>query len=199
MLDHPAFLRAAMNPKVTALIPHLIVMPRMKSTWLDFAGTGGSIHYHSNHVPIDPVDLYSFDGGRIVANLVTVCYALKDVPAGGAALDVIAGSHKANFPLPDNAPMLTGLRREQPLKAGSAIAFSHDLNHGSTNGLDYVRRCLFSSFSTGSSANSQGEDGLYDELFASSPEDSWQKYLLRRPKGDRDSYPQPRHDRWDEI
>lgn len=198
VLDHPAFLRAAMNPKVTSLIPDLIVMPRMKSTWLDFAGTGGSIHYHSNHIPVDPVDLYVFSG-RIVANLVTVCYALRDVPVGGAALDVLPGSHKANYPLPDDEPMLARMRREQPLKAGSAIMFSHDMNHGSSNRLDYVRRCLFSSFSTGSSANSQGEDGLYNELFAESPENSWQKYLLRRPKGDRDSYPQPSRSRWDEV
>lgn len=199
VLDHPAFLRAAMNPRVTALLDQLIVMPRMKSTWLDFAGRGGSIHYHSNHVPIDPVDLYSFDGGRIVANLVTVCYALRDVPEGGAALEVLPGSHKANFSLPDDPAMLQSMRHELPLKAGSALLFSHDINHGSTNRLDYVRRCLFSSFSTGSSANSQGEDGLYDELFAASPEGSWQKYLLRRPKGDRDSYPMPEHSRWDEM
>lgn len=198
ILDHPAFLRAAMNPRVTSLIPHLIVMPRMKSTWLDFAGRGGSIHYHSNHMPVNPVDVY-FYSGRIVANLVTVCYALQDVPLDGAALDVIPGSHKANFPLPRDPEVLKGLRRQLPLKAGSALVFSHDMNHGSSNGLDYVRRCLFSSFSTGSSANSQGEDGLYDPLFASSPEGSWQKYLLRRPKGDRDSYPEPQHSRWDEM
>lgn len=198
VLDHPAFLKAAMNPKVTALLPQLIVMPRMKSTWLDFAGLGGSIHYHANHTPPNPVDLYMFSG-RIVANLVTVSYALKDVPAGGAALDVIPGSHKANFPLPADERLLQSLRRELPLKAGSALMFSHDINHGSANNLPYVRRCLFSSFSTGSSANSQGEDGLYDDLFASSPENSWQKYLLRRPKGDRDSYPEPQHSRWDEV
>ena len=198
ILDHPAFLRVAMNPKVTSLLPHLIVMPRMKSTWLDFAGKGGSIHYHSNHIPVDPVDVYFF-AGRIVANLVTVCYALRDVPMDGAALDVIPGSHKANFPLPDDERILEGLRRQLPLKAGSALVFSHDINHGSSNSLDYVRRCLFSSFSTGSSANSQGEDGLYDPLFAASPEGSWQKYLLRRPKGDRDSYPEPKHTRWDEL
>jgi len=198
VLDHPAFLRAAMNPKVTSLIPHLIVMPRMKSTWLDFAGKGGSIHYHSNHIPVDPVDVYFFSG-RIAANLVTVCYALQDVPLDGAALDVIPGSHKANFPLPEDPEQLRRLRRQLPLKAGSALVFSHDMNHGSSNALDYVRRCLFSSFSTGSSANSQGEDGLYDQLFAASPEGSWQKYLLRRPKGDRDSYPQPEHSRWAEV
>lgn len=198
VLDEPAMLEAAMNPKVTSLLRHLIVMPRMKSTWLDFCGLGGSIHYHSNHTPIDPVDAY-FYSNRVVANLVTVCYALCDVPVGGAALDVIPGSHKANFPLPDDEASLAAYRTELPLRAGSALVFCHDMNHGSSNKTDYIRRCLFSSFSTGSSANSQGEDGLYDALFAASPEGSWQKYLLRKPKGDRDSYPEPKHSRWDEV
>jgi ectoine hydroxylase-related dioxygenase (phytanoyl-CoA dioxygenase family) len=198
VLEHPDFLAVAMNPKVISLLDHLIVDPRMKSTWLDFAGKGGAIGYHSNHTPINPVDAYFYSAGRVVANLVTVSYALQDVPLDGAALDVIPGSHKANYPLPTDPEILRSLRRQLPLKAGSALVFSHDMNHGSMNNLDYVRRCLFSSFSTGSSANSQGEDGLYEQLFESSPEGSWQKYLLRRPKGDRDSYPRPAKTRWDE-
>lgn len=197
VLEDPAFLAVAMNPKVTTLIDHLIVDPRMKSTWLDFAGRGGAIGYHSNHTPMNPVDAYFFSG-RVTANLVTVCYALQNVPLNGAALDVIPGSHKANYPLPTDPAVLRSLRKQLPLKAGSALVFSHDMNHGSINNLDYVRRCMFSSFSTGSSANSQGEDGLYKDLFDASPEGSWQKYLLRRPKGDRDSYPRPDHSRWDE-
>jgi len=198
VLDHDAFLKVAMNPKVISLLDHLIVDPRMKSTWLDFAGRGGAIGYHSNHTPTNPVDLYLYTGGRVAANLVTVCYALKDVPVDGAALDVIPGSHKANFPLPTDTGVLRSMRRQLPLKAGSALVFSHDMNHGSMNNVDYIRRCMFSSFSTGSSANSQGEDGLYKDLFDRSPEGSWQKYLLRQPKGDRDSYPRPDHSRWDE-
>lgn len=197
VLENPAFLKVAMNPKVITLIDHLIVDPRMKSTWLDFAGKGGAIGYHSNHTPMNPVDAYFFSG-RVTANLVTVVYALQDVPLNGAALDVIPGSHKANYPLPTDPNVLRSIRRQLPLKAGSALVFSHDMNHGSKNNLDYVRRCMFSSFSTGSSANSQGEDGLYNQLFENSPENSWQKYLLRKPKGDRDSYPRPDHTRWEE-
>ncbi|HEV2514183.1 MAG TPA: phytanoyl-CoA dioxygenase family protein [Devosia sp.] len=197
VLENPAFLQVAMNPKVISLIDHLIVDPRMKSTWLDFAGKGGAIGYHSNHTPMNPVDAYFFSG-RVTANLVTVVYALKDVPLNGAALDVIPGSHKANYPLPTDVDVLRSMRKQLPLKAGSALVFSHDMNHGSRNNLDYIRRCMFSSFSTGSSANSQGEDGLYTNLFESSPEGTWQKYLLRRPKGDRDSYPRPDRSRWDE-
>ena len=43
-------------------------------------------------------------------------------------------------------------------------------------------------------ANQQnGFWAFHDMLFENSPEGSWQKYLLRRPKGDRDTYPQPAH------
>ena len=191
--EHDVFLQLAMSPAVLSRVVNFVKDPRLKSTWLDFKARLGSIGYHSNHSPYNPVDAYYFQDGRICANLVTVCYALCDIPAEGGALDVIPGSHKANFPLPQNQDALKLLRRRLPLKAGDALVFSHDINHGSCNHLDYVRRCYFTSFSTGSSAHTQGDNGLYDDLFSRAPEGSWQKYLLRRPKGDRDSYPQPAH------
>lgn len=190
--EHEMFRRAIFSPKVLSRINDFVIYPRLKSTWLDFKMRGGGIHYHSNHTPFNPIDAYVFHH-RIVASLVTVCFALADVPEDGAALDVIPGSHKANFELPEDPAVLDSLRRKLPLKAGSALIFSHDINHGSTNSRDYVRRTLFSSYSTGSSAHSQGEDNLYDDLFDASPEGSWQKYLLRRPLGNKDSYPQPDH------
>jgi hypothetical protein len=85
------------------------------------------------------------------------------------------------------------LRIKLPLRAGSALLFSHDVNHGSKNTRNYVRRGLFTSFSPGSSAHTLGDNDLYDNLFHRSVEGSWQKYLLRRPRGDRDTYPQPKH------
>lgn len=190
--EHPLFLDLAMTPAVLARVTEMIVFPRLKSTWLDLKALGGSIGYHANHTPCNPVDAYHWQG-RCCANLVTVCYALCDVPEDGAALDVIPGSHKANYPLPEDPAMLARLRRKLPLRKGSALIFSHDMNHGSRNDRDYVRRCLFTSFSTGSSAHTQGDNDLYDAAFAAAPEGSWRKYLLRRPQGDRDSYPIPSH------
>jgi ectoine hydroxylase-related dioxygenase (phytanoyl-CoA dioxygenase family) len=188
----PAFMALAMSPKVLSKIVNFVVYPKLKSNWLDFKARHGSIGFHSNHTPYIPVDAYHFHGGQIHCNLVTVCYALADVPPGGAALEVIPGSHKANFPLPPD-DTLRETRQELPLRRGDALIFTHDMNHGSYNQLDYVRRTFFSSFSTGFSSNTQEGDSLYDSAFSSSPEGSWQKYLLRRPKGDRDTYPQPSH------
>ncbi len=196
ILEQPLFLEVAMSPAVIARVVKCIQFPRLKSTWLDFKAQNGGIGYHANHTPYDPVDAYYWQG-HIYANLITVCYALCDIPEDGAALDVIPGSHKANYPLPTDPVTLKGLRKKLPLRKGSALIFSHDMNHGSQNNRDYVRRCLFTSFSTGSSAHTHGDAELYDDLFHDAEEGSWRKYLLRRPKGDRDSYPQPTHSIFD--
>lgn len=190
--EEDVFLRVAMRPKVLSRIKDLVVFPRLKSTWLSLNSYNRGISYHANHTPHDPVNAYYFQG-RVCASLITVFYALGDVPLDGGALDVIPGSHKANFPLPEDPETLRALRRKLPLKAGSALMFTHDLNHGSHNRRNYVRRGFFTSFSPGSSAHTLGDNDLYEDLFQRSPEGSWQKYLLRRPRGDRDTYPQPKH------
>ena len=192
VLEHEVFLRVAMSPAVIARIPHLVIYPRLKSTWVQLNGVNRGINHHANHTPHDPVDMYWFQG-RVCANLVTVMYAFCDIPEDGGALEVIPGSHKANFPLPKDPRTLARLRRRLPLKRGQALLFSHDLNHGSHNARNYVRRSLFTSFSPGSSAHTLGDNDLYDRLFDASPDGSWQKYLLRRPRGDRDTHPQPTH------
>lgn len=190
--EHPEFLAMVMSPKVLARVLNFVVYPKLKSTWLDLKALGGKIGYHSNHTPYLPVDAYHCHQGRIHCNLLTVCYALADIPAEGGALEVIPGSHKANFPLPESE-LLAEARVKLPMRKGDALLFTHDLNHGSHNQLARVRRALFSSFSPGISAHTLGMDDLYDPLFEASGEASWQRYLLRRPKGDRDTWPQPAH------
>ncbi len=190
--EDPAFLRAALNPQIVSRITDLVVFPRLKSTWLSLNSYNRGIGFHANHTPHDPVNAYYFQQ-RICASLLTVMYALNDVEVDGGALQVIPGSHKSNFPLPEDPALLAKMRVHLPLKAGSALMFTHDINHGSNNHKNYVRRGLFTSFSPGSSAHTLGDNDLYDELFHQAPEGSWAKYLLRRPRGDRDTYPQPKH------
>ena len=190
--EDPAFLRAALNPKIISRIADLVVFPRLKSTWLSLNSYGRGIGFHANHTPHDPVNAFYFQN-RVCCSLVTVMYALNDVPEDGGALQVIPGSHKSNFPLPEDPKLLEKLRVRLPLRAGSALLFTHDINHGSRNEKNYVRRGLFTSFSPGSSAHTLGDNDLYDDLFHQQGEGSWAKYLLRHPRGDRDTYPQPRH------
>jgi len=203
--EQECFLRLAMSPKVISRLPELVVNPRLKSNWLQLNGPGRGIGYHSNHTPHNPTDMYLFQG-RICAALVTVTYALCDIPEAGGALDVLPGSHKANFALPEStgqyvsstAPM-PHLRRRLPMRAGQALIFSHEVNHGSHNALNYVRRSFFTSFSPGVSAHTLGDNNLYEPQFEAAPEGSWQKYLLRAARGDCDTYPMPKHSVADEV
>jgi hypothetical protein len=183
--EDDAYLRVAMSPKVIAAVETLVVFPRLKSTWLSLNSYNRGISFHANHTPHDPVNAFYFQN-RVCCSLLTVMYALNDVPEDGGALQVIPGSHKSNYPLPEDPAVLERLRIKLPL-------FSHDVNHGSKNTRNYVRRGLFTSFSPGSSAHTLGDNDLYDSLFHRSVEGGWQKYLLRRPRGDRDTYPQPKH------
>ncbi len=196
--EHDCFARLSMSSRVISRIPSLVQFPRLKSTWLQLNGPQCGIGYHANHTPHDPVDMYYFQG-RVCAALMTVMYALCDVPEEGGALEVIPGSHKANFALPQDTRLLSELRIRLPLKRGQALIFSHDMNHGSRNSLNYVRRSLFTSFSPGSSAHTLGDNDLYQDLFEAAPEGSWRKYLVRKARGDRDTYPQPKHTVADEA
>ena len=139
ILEHPLFLEIAMSPAVVSRVVNCVQFPRLKSTWLDFKAQNGGIGYHANHTPYDPVDAYYWQG-QIFANLITVCYALGDIPVDGAALDVIPGSHKANYPLPTDPVALKSLRKKLPLRKGSALIFSHDMNHGSQNNRPQSKR-----------------------------------------------------------
>lgn len=220
--EEEVFRHLTMSPEVIGRVVEFIQFPRVKSNWLDFKGPGGRISFHGNHTPYNPVDAFYVQNGEIFANLVTVCFALEDIPPGGGALQVIPGSHKANFPLPEeqderskyqgnrprgieavrptkDAMFAEKLRVELPLKKGSALIFSHDMNHGSENGLKYIRRAMFTSFSTGTSTNTKGGQELYQKVFEESPEGSWQKYLFRAPKGDRDTYPIPQRTVLEEV
>ena len=77
------------------------------------------------------------------------------------------------------------------MKAGSALLFTHDVNHGSLNTSDRVRRTLIFTYCPGVISNSFGGDGLYERLFEQAPEGSWLKYLLRCPNGFQETYRRP--------
>lgn len=192
VLEDEVFLRVAMSPVVVSCMPQLVQHPRLKSTWVQLNSYRQGIGHHANHTPHDPADMY-YVQGRICASLVTVMYAFCDIDEDGGALEVIPGSHKSNFPLPGDPAMLASLRRRLTLRRGDALIFTHDMNHGSFNCRNYVRRSLFTSYSPGTSAHTLGDNDLYQPLFERSVPGSWQRYLLRRPRGDRDTEPMPAH------
>lgn len=177
------------HPRLLPYIDEMIDQPRLKSTWSSFMWRGGGIQFHSNHTPTNTCNFYHFNQ-RIRHNLFQVFIAVKDIPADGGALQILPGSHKANYPPPEHEAIADRLLTI-PMKAGSVLIFPHDVRHGSLNSGDAVRRVLIYTYCPGVIANSFGGDGLYDSLFDGAPEGSWEKYLLRRPNGYLELYPRP--------
>lgn len=179
----------AANPRVLPYLLEMIEKPRLKSTWIAFKWRGGETRLHSNHTPSITHNFYHFNG-QIRHNLLNVMYVMRDIEPGGGGLQVVPGTHKANYPRPqgdDVADMLV----ELSMRAGDALLFSHDMAHCSRNESDAVRATVMYTYCPGVIANSFGGDGLYDQVFAEAPENSWLKYLTRRPNGFKEMHPQP--------
>ena len=187
-----AFADLVANPRVLPYMDEMVQTPRLKSTWIALKWKGGRARDTSNHTPSSTCNFYHFNGGRIYHNLFNIVYAISDVPPGGGGLKFIPCSHKANYPLPPEGDR-EDLLAEMPMKAGSALLFSHDAYHTSLNTTDEVRRVILYTYCPGVIANAWNESGdtMHDRLFEEAPEGSWRKYLLRRPQGAGDSYPKP--------
>ena len=187
--QEPALLDLVVNPVVLPYLVEMVERPRLKSTWATYKWRGGETGYHSNHTPTVTHNFYHFNG-QIRHNLFQVFYAMRDIGQGEGALKVVPGSHKANYKQPP-VEAIDDMLVEIPMKAGDVLLFTHDLGHCSRNESDNIRRTIIFTYCPGVISNSFGGDGLYDSLFEQAPEDSWLKYLLRRPNGFRETYPQP--------
>jgi len=180
----------AANPKILPYLVEMVEKPRLKSTWIAFKWRGGETRLHSNHTPTVTHNFYHFNG-QIRHNLLNLMYAMHDIEPGGGGLKVIPGSHKANYPRP-KGDLATDMLVELSMKAGDALLFSHDMGHCSRNESDVIRRTVMYTYCPGVIANSFGGDALYDRIFESAEEESWLKYLTRRPNGFLETYPQPK-------
>jgi hypothetical protein len=188
--QEPRLVELVANPRLIPYFEEMIDCPRLKSTWLNYKMQHGWTGPHSNHTPTRTCDFYHFNG-RMYHNLLQVFYALEDIGPGEGALQLIPGSHKANFPLPKNDEFLDKISIQIPQPRGSVLLFSHDCYHRSYNHSDKLRKVLIFTYCPGVISNSYGTDLLYKKLFDAAPEGSWQKYLLRQPNGYMETYPQP--------
>ena len=189
--QEPSLVDLAAHPVLLPYLVEMVERPRLKSTWIAFKWRGGETKLHSNHTPSITHNFYHFNG-QIRHNLLNVMYAMHDIAPGGGGLQVMPGTHKANYPRPPGDG-LEDMLVELPMQAGDALLFSHDMAHCSRNASDAVRRTVMYTYCPGVIANSFGGDRLYDEIFAAAPEDSWLKYLTRRANGFKETYPQPEY------
>lgn len=91
------------------------------------------LHLHGGGTPYDPAQYYHFQNGRMYNGLTVASWALVDVNPGDGGFCCIPGSHKANFPLPDDVRHFRAHLnwvRQIPQKAGSVLIFTEALTHG---------------------------------------------------------------------
>jgi Phytanoyl-CoA dioxygenase (PhyH) len=141
LIDHPAALDVVLELcGPTARLDHtygIIMAP----------GTDG-LGLHGGGTPHDPAQYYDVRQGEIYNGLIAVQWVLVDHDPGFGGFRCVPGSHKANFPLPDdlNEELVTDV----PLVAGDVMFFTEALTHGtSTWRAPYNRMSLFYKFAPG--------------------------------------------------
>lgn len=88
---------------------------------------------HGGGAPYDPCQYYQVRNGQMYNGLTAVAYHLTDVEPGEGGFGCVPGSHKSNFPLPQEWQDLTqpvACVREVTGRAGTAILFTEALTHG---------------------------------------------------------------------
>jgi len=153
-----AYRRMIDNPRISPYLEELIHPQfRLDHDYSDVIRSGvGPIGatLHGGGTPFDPCMFFNAHNGRMFNGLLVVAYNLKDVHPGDGGFACVPGSHKSNYPLPDD---WTNLEKPQPVvrpvigPAGTAILFTEALTHGTlpwTGKND--RRTLFYKFSPSS-------------------------------------------------
>jgi Phytanoyl-CoA dioxygenase (PhyH) len=140
----------------------LVALPAVLEHMLDLIGDGfrldsvrGTVMspgtegfaLHGGSGLVDTQCTYDVRDGHLRNGLITVGYALTDVAPGEGGFVCIPGSHKANFPCPDQLARLeNGAEhvKQFAIRAGSAVVFTEALIHGTLPWLgDAPRRTVF--------------------------------------------------------
>jgi hypothetical protein len=131
------FLDLIDNPRIT---PYLIALLgerfRLDHDYADVIRSGLSpigATLHGGGTPFDPSQYYHTHRDRLYNGLTVVAYNLHDVNPGDGGFACVPGSHKSNFPFPED---WRDLREPAPCvasvtgPAGTAIIFTEALTHG---------------------------------------------------------------------
>ena len=195
--EEPSMLDLVANPVILPYVDALVQSPILEQFGVNFRWQGGQSTVHGGHTPHQPLNFYHVSQGRIYNNHLRVMYAMNDIEPGDGGLQVVPGSHKAEFPWPGEGrlaevnPGLRDLFVELPVKAGSAVVFTHDILHASISENDGVRRVLHLAYNFCAITRTWFADETdYDRHFDEAPEGSWMKYLLRLPAY-QDTLPKP--------
>lgn len=124
---------------------------RLDHTYFIFsdAGTPGA-HLHLGNAPYVPHCSYNVKQGRIFSGLTVVSYVLSEVIPGQGGFACVPGSHKSEFPCPNDISELEDLSAvESPaVEVGDAVLFTEALTHGSLAWTaPHQRRAMFYKYS----------------------------------------------------
>lgn len=156
LLDWGPAYRALINPP--SITPYLEAFVnrqfRLDHVYADIIRGGrGPIgtRLHGGATPFDAAQYYHYHNGRIYNGLTVVAYNLHDVNPGDGGTGCVPGSHKSNFPYPDDwreTDTLQPFMRAITGPAGAAIIFTEALTHGTLPWLGkQERRTLFYKYS----------------------------------------------------
>ncbi len=149
LLDHPRAL-----PILRELMGEYFRLDHDYAIFLQPGHGGLQLHGPKMREPYDPLHFYHYVDGKIFCGLCVATFALSDVPAGAGGLAVIPGSHKSNYPVPDDIRLLkrsSPIVRQVPTKAGDCVIFTERLIHGTLPWQGPgTRRTLFFKYAPGS-------------------------------------------------
>ncbi len=119
-------------------------------------GAEGHTFHGSSGPGFDPNQYYIFKNGRFHNGLTVVGVQLTDVNPGDGGLIVIPGSHKSNFPCPQDIRLYLAHQenvRQIVCKAGDAVIFTEAVTHGTIPWTsDTPRRTLLTRYTAGNMA-----------------------------------------------
>lgn len=125
------------NPRIAPYLEEVLGKNfRLDHDYADLIRSGkGPIgtRLHGGGTPFDPGQYYHFHQGRMHNGLTVVAYNLCDVHPGDGGFGCVPGSHKSNFPFPDEWRELEHFQpfmRAVTGPAGTAIIFTEALTHG---------------------------------------------------------------------
>jgi hypothetical protein len=143
------------NPRITPYLEEIVTPQfRLDHDYTDVirpSGASPTTWLHGGGTPFDSCMFYNNHNGKIYSGLMVVAYNLGDVNPGDGGFGCVPGSHKANYPIPEEWKDLS--KNPEGVKAvtgpaGTAILFTEALTHGTLPWRGrHERRTLFFKYS----------------------------------------------------
>ena len=119
-------------------------------------GAEGLVFHGSSGPGFDPNQYYIYRHGRMHCGLTVATFQLTDVNPGDGGLIVVPGSHKSNFPCPQEMKLYQKYPehvRQIVCKAGSVVIFTEAVTHGTLPWkANHPRRSILTRYTAGNLA-----------------------------------------------